>query len=134
MRTIAILMIIAMLILVGCAGETTEKETETAEPIPAPAVPIVTEIVEESEAAPEAQEEPEETEQGMQAYTMSDVAEHDSAEDCWILIDGRLYDLTGYIDSHPEGDEMIEGCGRDATELVERNIMLEEYEIGSVSR
>jgi cytochrome b involved in lipid metabolism len=51
------------------------------------------------------------------SYTMSDVAEHDTAEDCWAAIDGGVYDLTSWISRHPGGPDKIEPlCGTDATQ------------------
>ncbi len=35
--------------------------------------------------------------------SMQDVAKHNKKEDCWVVIHGRVYDLTKFIDSHPGG-------------------------------
>lgn len=49
-------------------------------------------------------------------YTMVEVATHDSAESCWAVVDGNVYDLTSWIDEHPGGAQRILNlCGRDAT-------------------
>ena len=51
------------------------------------------------------------------SYTLSDVAKHDTAEDCWAAIDGGVYDLTSWISRHPGGPDKIEPlCGTDATQ------------------
>jgi len=51
------------------------------------------------------------------SYTPSDVAKHDTAEDCWAAIDGGVYDLTSWISRHPGGPDKIEPlCGTDATQ------------------
>jgi len=51
------------------------------------------------------------------SYTLSDVAKHDAAEDCWAAIDGGVYDLTSWISRHPGGPDKIEPlCGTDATQ------------------
>ena len=48
--------------------------------------------------------------------TMAEIAKHNSASDCWLLISGKVYDVTGYIDSHPGGRRaIISTCGTDAT-------------------
>jgi predicted heme/steroid binding protein len=57
------------------------------------------------------------------SYTLSDVAEHDSAGDCWLAINGKVYDVTDYISSHPGGQAILEGCGKDATTLYENRPM-----------
>ena len=50
-------------------------------------------------------------------YTLEQVAEHGSEDDCWMAIEGRVYDFTAYLDNHPAGPGiMISWCGREATE------------------
>lgn len=49
--------------------------------------------------------------------SMADVATHNSRTDCWMVIEGNVYDVTGYIASHPGGAQILQGCGTDATEL-----------------
>ena len=49
-------------------------------------------------------------------YTMTQVRTHDSASSCWSVIDGSVYNLTKWINSHPGGAAVIVGlCGRDGT-------------------
>ncbi len=62
----------------------------------------------------EAQTEDLSTAEGV--YTMEEVAKHDNKDDCWFVIDGKVYDVTEYT-KHPGGDAVFEGCGQDATEL-----------------
>lgn len=50
-------------------------------------------------------------------YTLSQVAEHASRNDCWTVIGGNVYNITAYIPMHPGGDEILEACGDDATIL-----------------
>lgn len=50
-------------------------------------------------------------------YTSTDVAGHNTAEDCWTSIDGSVYDLTQWIQAHPGGSAVIISlCGTDGTE------------------
>jgi cytochrome b involved in lipid metabolism len=49
--------------------------------------------------------------------SVEEVAKHNSGGDCWMAIDGSVYDVTKYIPMHPGGNEMLRGCGQDATEL-----------------
>jgi cytochrome-b5 reductase len=45
-----------------------------------------------------------------------EVALHKSAENCWIVIDGKVYDPTYYLDEHPGGaNKIMEWAGQDAT-------------------
>ncbi|WFD33466.1 hypothetical protein MCUN1_000279 [Malassezia cuniculi] len=50
----------------------------------------------------------------------AELQEHKSENDLWLLIDGKVYDVTKFISEHPGGDEVLitEG-GRDATEPYE---------------
>lgn len=50
-------------------------------------------------------------------YTAEQVAEHSTADDCWTIIDGRVYELTSYIEQHPGGTEILRACGGDGTSL-----------------
>ena len=76
---------------------------------------------ESSEASEGANEspspEPEATEIAAgQTYTLADVALRSSAEECWVAIDGAVYDLTAWARSHPGGRAAILGlCGTDGT-------------------
>ena len=48
--------------------------------------------------------------------TLDEVKKHNSADDCWSIIDGNVYDLTNWVDSHPGGKERITAiCGKDGT-------------------
>lgn len=41
---------------------------------------------------------------------------HASREDCWMKIEGHVYDITAYFGSHPGGDQrLLAFCGTDAT-------------------
>ena len=48
--------------------------------------------------------------------TSDEVKKHNSAGDCWSIIDGNVYDLTNWVESHPGGNERITAiCGKDGT-------------------
>ena len=48
--------------------------------------------------------------------TMDEVASHATADDCWSVVNGTVYDLTTWIAQHPGGPSPIESmCGQDAT-------------------
>ena len=50
-------------------------------------------------------------------YTPEEVAKHNTVEDCWIVISGKVYDVSGYLDDHPGGGEVISDlAGNDTTE------------------
>lgn len=51
------------------------------------------------------------------SYSLQDVAGHARREDCWVAIDGQVYDLTGFIPQHAPGPELVvPSCGKDATQ------------------
>lgn len=50
-------------------------------------------------------------------YTLADVAQHATPEDCWMAISGKVYNATGSIGKHPGGEVILQGCGKDATQL-----------------
>jgi cytochrome b involved in lipid metabolism len=50
-------------------------------------------------------------------YNISEISTHNSENDCWIAVEGKVYDVTGFISSHPGGQLILQGCGRDATDL-----------------
>lgn len=50
------------------------------------------------------------------ALTMKDVAANNTAKSCWSAIDGKVYDLTRWINAHPGGPSAITFlCGTDGT-------------------
>jgi cytochrome b involved in lipid metabolism len=51
--------------------------------------------------------------------TLVEIAKHSSATDCWMAIDGQVYDLSQYIKDglHPGGDKILNGCGKDASDM-----------------
>jgi len=49
--------------------------------------------------------------------SLEELARHDSADSCWKAIDGRVYDITDYINFHPTDPEVvIDWCGKEATD------------------
>jgi len=48
--------------------------------------------------------------------SMAELAKHNSANSCWLLISGKVYDVTTFMNSHPGGvAEILNTCGTDAT-------------------
>lgn len=50
-----------------------------------------------------------------QQYTLNDVAQHAQPNDCWLVIEGTVYDVTEFVANHPGGAAITFGCGKDAT-------------------
>jgi len=49
-------------------------------------------------------------------YTRDEVAKHDSRQDAWIIVEGKVYDITDYVDDHVGGLAILRNAGGDATE------------------
>ncbi|WP_291991512.1 cytochrome b5 domain-containing protein [Candidatus Accumulibacter sp. ACC003] len=51
------------------------------------------------------------------ARSLAEVARHTQIDDCWMAIDGEVYDLSNYLPEHPSELEVIVAwCGREATQ------------------
>jgi cytochrome b involved in lipid metabolism len=50
-------------------------------------------------------------------YTLTEVSQHSTKEDCWMVIEGVVYDVTKFIPDHKGGDQILMGCGKDATDI-----------------
>ena len=54
---------------------------------------------------------------GSLTLNMAEVAKHNSASDCWMVISGKVYDVTSFLNSHPGGSgTMLPYCGQEATQ------------------
>ena len=52
---------------------------------------------------------------GYKLYTWDEIFKHDSPNDCWIVIHGKVYDVTEWVPRHPGGDLICVGAGGDCT-------------------
>jgi cytochrome b involved in lipid metabolism len=52
-------------------------------------------------------------------FTLTQIAEHTTKDNCWMALEGKVYDVTPFVASgfHPGKAAILEGCGKDATEL-----------------
>ncbi|KAL4467020.1 hypothetical protein ABPG74_010617 [Tetrahymena malaccensis] len=73
-------------------------------------------------------------------YTWPEIIKHDRREDCWVVIDGKVYDVTSLLPHHPGGDMILDGAGGECTFMwqsyhpswmIEKNVQ-EKYLIGEV--
>lgn len=117
-RTGALLAPLAALALAACSGSPTPSSTTASAPGSAPA-----------------------SASASTSYRMSDVAQHNTQQDCWAAIDGDVYNLTSWISQHPGGsDKIIPLCGTDATSAFRNqhgsqekpNAQLASFKIGTL--
>eukprot|EP00283_Hemiselmis_rufescens_P005680 CAMPEP_0173420162 /NCGR_PEP_ID=MMETSP1357-20121228/1762_1 /TAXON_ID=77926 /ORGANISM="Hemiselmis rufescens, Strain PCC563" /LENGTH=127 /DNA_ID=CAMNT_0014382925 /DNA_START=3 /DNA_END=386 /DNA_ORIENTATION=+ len=53
---------------------------------------------------------------GLQLISHGEMNIHNKQKDCWIAIEGKVYDITSFLPEHPGGDEVVLECaGTDAT-------------------
>ena len=74
-------------------------------------------------------------------FTAADVAKHNKADDAWLIIDGKVYDVTDFVEDHPGGDSILNEVGKDSSagfhgdqhpETVAEAV--EEYYIGELKK
>ncbi|KAI4321063.1 hypothetical protein MLD38_034484 [Melastoma candidum] len=74
------------------------------------------------------------------AFTLSQVAKHKSKNDCWLVIDGRVLNITKFLEEHPGGDVvLLEVAGKDASKefhavghsKAAQNLLL-KYQVGAL--
>lgn len=54
---------------------------------------------------------------GLKEYTLAEVAKHNTEDDCWVVVNGRVLDVTKFLPDHPGGKKAILlFAGKDATE------------------
>lgn len=79
-------------------------------------------------------------------FTTDEVPQHSKASDCWLIIDGKVYEVTKYIQDHPGGaSAIIDYCGQEATQAFatqggggshsnQARSILGDYEIGLLKK
>jgi len=52
-----------------------------------------------------------------EGITMAVLKQHNKRDDCWLMIDGKAYDISNWISKHPGGDVILSYAGMDATDV-----------------
>jgi alkylation response protein AidB-like acyl-CoA dehydrogenase/predicted heme/steroid binding protein len=67
----------------------------------------------------------------LKTLSKEDVAKHNTAGDCWVIVDGGVYDVSRFAKSHPGGELLLlEYAGQDITETfysLHRQEVLDKY-------
>jgi len=49
-------------------------------------------------------------------YTWEEVKKHNKLNDLWVVLNGKIYDITPFVDEHPGGESVLKDvAGKDAT-------------------
>ncbi|XP_015892588.3 cytochrome b5 [Ziziphus jujuba] len=73
-------------------------------------------------------------------YSLAQVSAHNSRENCWLVIEGKVFDVTKFLEDHPGGDEvLLSATGKDATDDFEdvghstsARAMMDEFYVGDI--
>ena len=95
--------------------------TQTEKDLPTEVIPEYNESM--TDEVNESTEEAKVSDNEKVTYALSEVTEHDNVDDCWLVLNEKVYDVTEFVSSHPGGKAILEGCGKDATELFETRPM-----------
>jgi cytochrome b involved in lipid metabolism len=53
---------------------------------------------------------------GTLSLSLQEVAKHNTTQDCWIIVENKVYNVSGYLNMHPGGaGTIIPYCGADAS-------------------
>ncbi len=76
-----------------------------------------------------------------------EVSKHNAISDCWIIVNSKIYDISGYASAHPGGVRNIaSSCGKESTQAYDTkggrgsphsasaNQMLAQYYIGDLNQ
>lgn len=69
-------------------------------------------------------------------FTWDEIRKHTTVDSCWLVVKGRVYDVTHFLTLHPAGEKSIlKNSGKDATEHFnfhskKAHALWKNYEIG----
>jgi len=83
----------------------------------APSAPRAQQSQAPSASAPAAQASEAPKAQEMKEYSMDEIAQHNTEDDCWVIVNDQVLDVTKFLPDHPGGKKAILlFAGKDATE------------------
>ncbi|ESW05992.1 hypothetical protein PHAVU_010G010400 [Phaseolus vulgaris] len=78
--------------------------------------------------------------QRSKVFTLAEVSQHNNVQDCWLVIHGKVYNVTKFLEDHPGGDDvLLSSTGKDATNDFEdighstsAVAMMDEFYVGDI--
>jgi len=84
---------------------------------------------------------------GVTVLDFVEVAKHNTEANCWIIVNNKIYDISGYASAHPGGTRNITNyCGKESTTAfdtkggnrgshsVYANSLLDQYYVGDLNQ
>ncbi len=59
----------------------------------------------------------------LRKISLTEISQHNTQDDCWLVINNKVYEVTEFVSKHPGGRALLEGCGKNATELFDTRPM-----------
>lgn len=113
MNKLIVILAMAIAVVSGCGKAQTVPDASTGQ-----SVPVDAPVVEQAQPADTSAQNISSSSLSVSlAFTPSEVAQHASAGDCWQIISGKVYDVTSYVNDHPGGPSILQGCGTDSTAM-----------------
>ena len=54
---------------------------------------------------------------GLPTISMAELAKHSTWENQWTAVDGLVYDVTKFAPQHPGGKRILQGAGKESTNI-----------------
>lgn len=93
--------------------------------------PVTTAPVAQTSSAAEPAQDPAPAVNKQKAYTLAEVAKHNTEDDCWVVVNGQVLDATKFLPDHPGGKKAILiYAGKDASEefnMMHKPEIVEKY-------
>lgn len=120
-RSFLLLMIVSGILFAGCAAADESQTVNTTVPTQQPDSTATTSTSLSVTGSTQQEGVTQQTE--VKFYTAAEVAVHKTPDDCWFIIHGKVYNVSGNGEKHPGGEAIYQGCGIDATQLFETRPM-----------
>ncbi|XVF72192.1 hypothetical protein PTKIN_Ptkin12aG0100100 [Pterospermum kingtungense] len=64
-------------------------------------------------------------------YTLVEVSQHNNAKDCWLVIEGKVYNVTKFLEDHPGGKDSTDDF-EDVGHSTSAKAMMDEFYLGDI--